>query len=36
MAILVYFGMLLFSKTRIFGLALIIHILADAIDCLLI
>jgi hypothetical protein len=32
----VYFGMSLWKKTRILGLALIIHIIADAADCLLI
>jgi len=32
-AIAVYFGMLFFKKTRIFGLALVIHILADVTDC---
>lgn len=31
-----YFGLLLFKKTRIFGLALIIHIIADLMDCYLI
>lgn len=33
-AILVYFIMLLFKKTGIFGVALLIHILADTVDCL--
>lgn len=32
-AIAVYTVLLLFRKTRIFGLALLLHILADAIDC---
>lgn len=32
-AIAVYFGLLLFKKTWIFGLALLIHILADVMDC---
>ncbi|MGB6153975.1 MAG: DUF6122 family protein [Pricia sp.] len=35
-AIAVYVGLLLFDKTRIIGLALLIHILADATDCYLI
>lgn len=34
-AIAVYIGLLLFDKTRIIGLALLIHILADATDCYL-
>lgn len=34
-AISVYFGLLFFKKTWIFGLALLIHILADVIDCYL-
>lgn len=32
-AILVYVILLAFKKTRIFGLALVLHILADSIDC---
>ena len=35
-AIAIYAGLLIFRKTRIFGLALLLHIAADAIDCLLI
>ena len=34
-AISVYAALLLFQKTRIFGLALMLHILADAMDCYL-
>ncbi|SFU56049.1 hypothetical protein SAMN05216480_10796 [Pustulibacterium marinum] len=34
-AIALYILLLLFSKTRIFGLALIIHIIADVCDCLM-
>lgn len=34
-AIAVYFGLLFFRKTWIFGLALLIHIFADAVDCFL-
>jgi len=34
-AIAVYFGLLFFKKTWIFGLALLIHILADVMDCYL-
>ncbi|EAR01016.1 DUF6122 family protein [Maribacter sp. HTCC2170] len=34
-AIGVYLTLLFFKKTRIFGIALIIHILADAVDCLM-
>ena len=33
LAIALYVALLLFKKTRIFGLALLIHILADTIDC---
>lgn len=29
----IYFGMLLFSKTRVIGLALLWHILTDRVDC---
>lgn len=32
-AIVVYFGMLFFSKTRVIGLALLWHILTDWVDC---
>ena len=32
----IYFGMALWKKTRLFGLALVIHIIADATDCLFI
>ena len=35
-AIGLYLGLLIFGKTRIFGIALLVHILADATDCLLI
>lgn len=35
MAIAFYTVLLLFRKTRIFGLALLIHIIADAVDCYL-
>ena len=35
-AILVYSILPFFSKTRVIGLALIIHIIADVVDCLLI
>ncbi|MFS4492315.1 DUF6122 family protein [Maribacter sp. 2308TA10-17] len=35
-AIGVYFSMLFLKKTRIFGIALLIHILADLTDCYLI
>ncbi len=31
-----YFGLLFFKKTRIFGVALLLHILADCVDCLFI
>jgi len=31
----VYLGLAIFKKTRIIGIGLIIHILADAVDCLL-
>ena len=34
-AIGIYMGLLLPTKTRLFGLGLCIHILADACDCLL-
>ena len=34
-AIAVYFGLLFFKKTWIFGLALLIHIVADVMDCFL-
>lgn len=32
-AIAVYIGFLFFKKTRILGLGLVIHIIADALDC---
>lgn len=35
-AIGIYTVLLCYPKTRIFGLALLIHILADVVDCLLI
>lgn len=35
-AIGIYVGLLFFKKTRIFGIALLIHILADVTDCYLI
>lgn len=35
-AIGIYFGFLFFKKYRIFGIALLIHILADLVDCYLI
>jgi len=35
-AIVVYFLFLFFKKTRIFGIALLIHIIADIVDCLFI
>ncbi len=35
-AILLYFGLLFFKRTRIFGIALLIHIFADLVDCSLI
>lgn len=34
-AIAVYFGLLFFKKTRIFGIALLLHMLADYTDCYL-
>lgn len=34
-AIALYFGLLFFKKTWIFGLALLIHIFADFMDCFL-
>ncbi|MEJ1223352.1 DUF6122 family protein [Sediminicola sp. 1XM1-17] len=34
-AIILYIGLLFFRKTRIVGLALCIHIVADTADCLL-
>ncbi len=34
-AIAVYIGLLFFKKTRIFGIALLIHIVADVTDCAL-
>jgi len=35
-AIAIYFSFLFFKKTRIYGIALLIHILADIADCLFI
>ena len=32
-ALVLYVALFLYKRTRIFGLALLIHILADAIDC---
>mgnify|MGYP007064147396 CR=1 FL=1 len=32
-AIAIYFGLFFYKKTRIYGLALLIHILADVTDC---
>ncbi|MCL5246097.1 DUF6122 family protein [Cellulophaga sp. 20_2_10] len=32
----VYFGFLFFRKTRIFGVALLLHMIADFVDCLFI
>ena len=34
-AIAMYFGLVFFKKTQIFGIALLIHILADITDCYL-
>jgi hypothetical protein len=34
-AILVYLGLLYFSKTRLLGIGLVIHMLLDAGDCVL-
>jgi len=34
-AIAIYFGLILFRKTRIVGIGLIIHILLDTIDCMM-
>lgn len=34
-AIAIYIGLTIFKKTRLLGLGLVIHIIADAIDCLL-
>ena len=34
-AIVIYAGLFAFKKTRLIGLALLIHILADVVDCLL-
>ena len=33
-AIAIYLGLAIFKKTRILGIGLIIHIIADAVDCL--
>ncbi len=35
-AIGIYVAMFIYTKTRIFGLALLIHILADVVDCMFI
>ncbi|MGJ8732543.1 MAG: DUF6122 family protein [Cellulophaga sp.] len=35
-AMIVYIGLLFFKKTRIFGIALLLHMLADIVDCLFI
>ncbi|MEP0213723.1 MAG: DUF6122 family protein [Cellulophaga sp.] len=35
-AMVVYIGLLFFKKTRIFGIALLLHMLADIVDCLFI
>lgn len=32
-AIAVYISLLFFKKTRIFGIALVLHIIADTVDC---
>ena len=34
-AIAIYLGLAIFKKTRILGIGLVIHILADAADCLM-
>ena len=34
-AIAIYFSLTLFKRTRVFGIALLLHILADTIDCFL-
>jgi len=34
-AIAIYLGLAVFKKTRILGIGLIVHIIADAVDCLL-
>jgi len=34
-AIVIYIALAIFKKTRILGIGLLIHIIADAIDCLL-
>ncbi|HEX9828344.1 MAG TPA: DUF6122 family protein [Flavobacteriaceae bacterium] len=34
-AIAIYLGLAMFKKTRILGIGLIVHIIADAADCLL-
>ena len=33
-AIIVYITMLFFKKTRVLGIGLVVHMLADALDCL--
>ena len=35
LAIIIYFSFTIFKKTRIIGIALLLHILADTIDCFL-
>ena len=34
-AIAVYLGSVFFKKTRVLGIGLLVHILADAVDCLM-
>jgi len=34
-AIAVYLGLTFFKKTRVIGIGLLVHILADAVDCLM-
>ena len=34
-AIVVYLGSVVFKKTRVFGIGLLVHIFADGIDCLM-
>lgn len=33
-ALLVYIGLFIFKKTRIFGIGLVLHLFTDALDCL--
>jgi hypothetical protein len=35
-AMIIYIGLSLFKKTRLLGLGLVIHIIADSLDCLFI